>query len=84
MLLEDDRQEEVYVGLRSIPVPLPHGYASTMVSLSYVREGDTIEWLEGWVNPTIMNQLDITDRYFLITQAQTKLRNIIRKVVGRG
>ena len=74
----------VYAGLRTIPVKLPRTEVSTMVTLSYIREGDTIEWLEGWVNPMVMQQLAIGERYLLVAQAQRKLVEIVRKVVNHG
>ena len=71
----------VYAGQRRLPVKLPRSEATTMVTLSYVREGTTIEWLEGWVNPAIFEKLDMMEKYVLIAQAQRKLCDIVNKVV---
>lgn len=78
----ESQDQAVVVGHRDIPMKLPRSQASTMVALDYVREGSTIEWLAGWINPVIAQQLTLVERYVLITQAQDRIRGIVERLKG--
>ena len=61
------------IGYKNIPVSghTSQGYRSLMVGITYLRHGMHLEYLEGWINPTM--PMDKTTKEVFIHQAKIRL-----------
>lgn len=67
------------IGYKNIPVTgmTQKGPMSVIVGLTYIRDNDTIEVWDSWINPAIKGTLDLVDQTVFIAKASTKLvRNL--------
>lgn len=61
------------IGYKNVPVSgqTPQGYRSIIVGITYLRCDRALEYIEGWINPTV--HLDKTTKTVFIHQAKVRL-----------
>lgn len=70
----------IFIGHKRVPVSgrFKNCYRALDVWLTYVRQGEDIMVLEGWINPTMASGLDHIDRMDLIRQASTRCIDAVK------
>lgn len=70
------------IGYRNIPITsiTLRGPLTVTIGLTYIREQDSIEIWDSWMNPVIAETLDLVDRTIFIAKASTVLTKTLRPI----
>lgn len=70
------------IGYRNIPITsiTQRGPLTVTIGLTYIREEDSIEIWDSWMNPVIAETLDLVDRTVFIAKASTVLTRTLRPI----